>query len=97
MNVDAARVSGWRRILNQCRGSDCLHRGANPQDLVGAVHDLRAMSHADSGYTNFPEPPIDFALLLDVEMSRTLVQEQDLRLLVERAGEPHALFLSTGQ
>jgi hypothetical protein len=52
---------------------------------------------ADPRDVELPQPPIDLLLLLDVEMGGSLVQEEDLRILVERPGKQDTLLLPAGQ
>src|SRR5215472_11955249 len=69
------------------------HR-SDAQDGVRAVGDFRAMSNADTGDVQPAEVLVDRPLLLDVEVGRTLVQEQHFRPAIERARQHDPLLLS---
>src|SRR5215207_7068016 len=69
------------------------NRPGKPYDPVGAGRDARTVGDADARHTEAIEAFVDVPLVLQVEVSRALVEEEDAGLAVERAGEEDALLL----
>src|SRR5215211_3149757 len=62
------------------------HRSrSNPQNLINPVHHLRSVRDADAGYAHAPQLLVDLVFFFHIQMRRALIEEQDLRPLVERA------------
>src|SRR3954447_13759889 len=70
---------------------------SNPQDCIGSVHHLRPVGDTYARYVEAPEAIIDLPLFIDVEVRRALVEEENLRLSVERPREQHSLLLAARQ
>ena len=64
------------------------------KDLIGASHHLRPMRDTDPRDSKSSETLVDVPLVLDIQVSRALVQKEDFWLPIQRAGQQHSLFLS---
>src|SRR5258708_19525785 len=77
----------WNRLTLVRRNSANAanpHLGvSNSQDRVGSARDVRSVGDADARYIETPQALADVAFLFNVEMARSLVQQQNLRLPVE--------------
>src|SRR5262249_4115332 len=76
-----------------CMVSRLLER----DDAIRGPDRLRTVRNGHARYLHLPERGADPSLQLDVEMRRSLVQNQDLGTPVKCSRQQHALLLSTRQ
>ena len=63
------------------------------QYLIGARHDLRPVRDTDPGHGEAPETRVDLPLVLNVEVSGALVENEDFWLSIECASQQDPLLL----